>query len=384
MGHRRRPLARRWPGGPVVARFELEPAPIAGRGSRRGNVASYATTSPSPNAIEPVLPHPAPLRDPARGDRHELGRVPAARRAGRRQERRVGLDQQPLAGHEPHDLRRRLLAAPEHQPGERHGEAHGDHLAGVVHGPAERVDHGRRPALERRGVPAPRRSPPRAAPRPARPARRARRPASGSGGSPACPWRAPARGSARRLSSWPSHGENIRSESSPVSPIATTRSSRAHASIVDPLAGGHLRGIVRVDADGRVEERATSDELERPLGGARVPARHQDPLEARQPGAADHQVDVVVEPVGVEVSVGVDEAHDPMVRAGSTAGRGASAAGQAGCASWPCHSPTSLPSVSRTTAKRPMPPPMSVGGSTSAPPLATAATMASSSESTLM
>ena len=163
--------------------------------------------------------------------------VPLARRAGRRQERGVGLDEQPVRRDEPGDRRAGLLAGPEDEP-------------------AEARSRGRARARSRHSPPVPRRSGrSRAADRRTRAARRVRRSrpsgssadqpilavalagaATGSGGSPAC--RSPAARARfrRRLASWASSGENPRSESSPVSPMARTRGSSASSTIRDQPA----------------------------------------------------------------------------------------------------------------------------------------------------
>ena len=128
-----------------------------------------------------------------------------------------------------------------------------------------------------------------------------------------------------------------------------------------------------MDADGRVEPGEAIDERERPLRRRAVPARDQDPLDAGQPRGAEHELDVVGEAIGVDVAVGIDEAHPAMLPAADPR--------QAAVV---CHRPTSEPSVSRTTANRPIPPPMSIGCSRTVPPFAVAAAQASSSESTVM
>ena len=76
-----------------------------------------------------------------------------------------------------------------------------------------------------------------------------------------------------------------------------------------------LGGVVRVDADRGVEPREAVDERERALARGDVPAGDEDPLDAGQPGAADDQVGVTLEAVGVEVAVAVDEAHPASVQA---------------------------------------------------------------------
>ena len=66
---------------------------------------------------------------------------------------------------------------------------------------------------------------------------------------------------------------------------------------------------MRVHPDRGVEPREAIDELQRSPARVEVPAGNEDPLDAGQPRGADHLVDVGVEPVGLEVAVGIDEAH---------------------------------------------------------------------------
>ena len=76
-----------------------------------------------------------------------------------------------------------------------------------------------------------------------------------------------------------------------------------------PAGSVDLRGVVRVDAHGGVKPRPSRGQLQRPLGRAHVPARDEDPLQAREPRCADDQLDVGIEAVRVEVPVGIDQAH---------------------------------------------------------------------------
>ena len=64
-----------------------------------------------------------------------------------------------------------------------------------------------------------------------------------------------------------------------------------------------------VDPHRGVEPLMARDDAKGALRRAHVPARDQDPLDARQPGTTQHEVEVVVEAVRVDVAVGVDEAR---------------------------------------------------------------------------
>ena len=70
-----------------------------------------------------------------------------------------------------------------------------------------------------------------------------------------------------------------------------------------------LGRVVRVDADRGVQPGETLDEVERATARGDVPARDEDPLHAGQAGRAEDLVRVALEAVGVEVAVGVDQAH---------------------------------------------------------------------------
>ena len=177
----------------------------------------------------------------------------------------------------------------------------------------------------------------------------------------------------RRLSSWASQGENIRSESRPVSPTASTRSSRAQPSIAAQSASvalsascGWTPTAASSQAKRSTSASARSDDA-RFQPGTRIrstPARRAAPSTSSTSSR---------EPIRVHVAVGVDEAHVAMVPVAPRLQ-----------ADVDCQRPTSEPSVSRTTANRPIPPPMSAGCSTTVPPFAVAAAHASSSESTVM
>jgi hypothetical protein len=68
-----------------------------------------------------------------------------------------------------------------------------------------------------------------------------------------------------------------------------------------------------MDAHGGVQEREAVDELERGPRRVRVPARDEDPLDARESRGADHLIDVGFEAVGLEMAMGIDEAHRRIV-----------------------------------------------------------------------
>jgi len=147
-------------------------------------------------------------------------RSPAERRG--REVRRVGLDQQPLPGDEPRDLRGGLFPATEHETAERDGQPELQRGLGVVDGSGEGVQH--------RGRTIPEGGPGRRSPEAGRSQLRQER---------ILPVTAPGRGTAvqdRRLGRVESQAqvapqvcelrlrrECMRSKSRPVSPIATAR-----------------------------------------------------------------------------------------------------------------------------------------------------------------
>src|SRR6185295_18360528 len=75
----------------------------------------------------------------------------------------------------------------------------------------------------------------------------------------------------------------------------------------DPVPAGvvHLGGIVRVDPHRGVETGVSVDAGQGALRGRDVPAGDEDPLHAGRPGGFERLTGIVVEPVGVEVAVGV-------------------------------------------------------------------------------
>ena len=273
------------------------------------------------------------LGQPARGERDPLRRVPLARRARRRQERGVGLDEQAIGRDEPGDLRARLLAGPEDEAAERDREAEPEHGLGVVDRARERVDDRRRAVAERS---------------PATPAAEARRPSSATSRSWASrapggerQWRiaglpvATARARfRRRFASWASSGENPRSVSRPVSPIARTRGSSASATIRDQPASSTSAaswGWTPTAASSHGNRSTSASAADRRF---RIPAGHEQALDAGQPGGPDDELDVRREPVGLEVAVRVDQAQPtlplirrspPRSRAAGRAARGRSA-----------------------------------------------------------
>jgi hypothetical protein len=70
-----------------------------------------------------------------------------------------------------------------------------------------------------------------------------------------------------------------------------------------PRCAVDLGGVVRMDADRGVEPRETLDEGERAGTRGDIPARNEDALDAGKAGAADDEVDVVLETIGVEMAM---------------------------------------------------------------------------------
>ena len=64
-----------------------------------------------------------------------------------------------------------------------------------------------------------------------------------------------------------------------------------------------------MDPDRGIEPREPVDQRQRVDRRRDVPAGHEQTLDAGQPGAADDELDVRREAVGLEVAVGVDQAH---------------------------------------------------------------------------
>jgi hypothetical protein len=125
---------------------------------------------------------------------------------------------------------------------------------------------------------------------------------------------------------------------------------------------------MRMDADGGVEPREPVDEGERTVAARLVPARNEDPLDAGDPCAADDEVDVGREPVGLEMAVAVDQAR---ARSGAFDAQAS------------CQMAISLPSESVTTVYDPMPG-TSWRGWTILPPARSTTGSASSSDVTVM
>ena len=68
-----------------------------------------------------------------------------------------------------------------------------------------------------------------------------------------------------------------------------------------------------MDADSGIEPRESLGELERAVARRDVPARDEDSLDAGQASATDHEVEVRLESIGLEVAVRIDEAHRQIV-----------------------------------------------------------------------
>ena len=88
-----------------------------------------------------------------------------------------------------------------------------------------------------------------------------------------------------------------------------------------------------MDPDRGIQPRETVDAAERPLRRGDVPAGDEDALEAGETRRADDLVGVGLEPVRVEVAVGVDQptvhGDDVQVWSVSTSSRGKSGSGGA-------------------------------------------------------
>ena len=67
--------------------------------------------------------------------------------------------------------------------------------------------------------------------------------------------------------------------------------------------------IVGMDADRGVEPWVAPDKVERGCARIWIPARDEDPLDAGQARASEHELHVAGEPVGLDVAVGIDQAH---------------------------------------------------------------------------
>src|SRR6187397_782554 len=275
---------------------------------------------------------PPPFRCPLPCDAHPFGLVTRARRTGWRQERRIGLDQEPIGRHDGGHVRRHLLAAPKDKAGEADGQAEVDHLTGIVERTGVRVDD--------RG---------RTLPEGARPGRTA-----DACGAELCDERvlgvAPAVGRSamedRRLA-------GLERESQVASEVGQLVRDRAEDAVVvepgladrhDPRVGGpaddprpagviDLGRVVGVDPDRGIKPRETIDAPERALRRGNVPARDEDALKAGQTGRPDDLVRVGLEPVRVQVAVGIDQptlgSDDVQGRSVSTSSRGKSGTGAA-------------------------------------------------------
>ncbi len=222
--------------------------------------------------------------------------------------------EQAVRGDERRHLGRALLAPSEHEAGEADGQTEVDDRATVVGRTRVRVDDGGRPVAERLG--------PAGLPHPGA----AKLLEQGVLGVALPIGRAAVED--RGLAGREREGE----VPAQVDELVGDRAE--HAVVVetgladrdDAVVGGagregrprrivDLGGVVRMDADGRIQPREAVDERERALGRGDVPARDEDPLDARQARAADHEVRVALEAVGVEMAMAVDQAHPGMVGA---------------------------------------------------------------------
>ena len=100
--------------------------------------------------------------------------------------------------------------------------------------------------------------------------------------------------------------------------LAQRPGARVVEQLLQPRPGClvHLRGGMRVDADGGVDEwRVASGELQRGLGRGQVPSRDEDALDPRRRGPLEHGVEVAVEPGVLEMGVRVDQAGKALRRA---------------------------------------------------------------------
>ena len=280
--------------------------------------------SPSASAIgrRPVRDAAAATQRAVTADPLRL--VAAARRARRREERRVGLDEEPV--------RRRRAGRPRRspprlrrndEPGEADRGAQLEHRLGVV----ERAARTSGSTTRRR--------------------RRCRTPAARAS-SASWASRSPAADRQWRIAGLPVStarrevaaevrelGEDRREDPVVVEAGLADRDDpriarrgatiSAHVVVVDAR---------RRRGDGRRRPRRATGTDRRassaPPARRGVPARDEDPLDAGQPGAADDQVDVAVEPVGLEMAVAVDEAHRAdQLASDSTSRRGKSGSGAA-------------------------------------------------------
>src|SRR6185436_896017 len=98
-----------------------------------------------------------------------------------------------------------------------------------------------------------------------------------------------------------------------------------------------LGRVVRVDTDRDVDPVDPVRQLTRAFARGDIPARNEDPLDADRASRGQHVLGVVGEPIGVDVTVGIDEAHRVVgtaarrygvaVSAASTSSRGKSGSG---------------------------------------------------------
>ena len=282
-----------------------------------GNAWSYASISVEPSPSGEQL---TALGDPCRCDAHPFRFVSRARRTGRRQERRIGLDQQPRSGHDRRSFAGRLLAAPEDEAREADREPEVDDRARVVERPRERVDDRGRPVPEG-----------------GRPRRTA------DTGVPELPEQGVLRVASSVAGATVQDGRLARVERQrQVAPqVGQLLGDRAEDAVVvearltdrnDPWVGRpgddprpavavDLGRVVRVDADRGVQPLEPIDAVERPARRRDVPARDEDPLDTGESGAAHNEVDVELEAISVEVAVAVDETHPGIVGPDASVGR---------------------------------------------------------------
>ena len=91
--------------------------------------------------------------------------------------------------------------------------------------------------------------------------------------------------------------------------MADTRGSPARATILAQPVASTSAAVVGMDADRRVEPRDAAGERDGVGRRRDVPAGHEEPLDPGRSGGCDDRVEIRREPVGLEVAVGVDQAH---------------------------------------------------------------------------
>ena len=195
---------------------------------------------------------------------------------------------------------------PEDEPREADGQAEIDDLVGVVERPRVRVDDGGWALPERRcpGWPADTRRAQLRDERVLRVAPAVSRAAMEDGGLA---------GLERERQVPPQVGQLVRDRAEDTvvveAGLADRHDPRIRCPADDPRPAGviDLGRVVGMDPDRGVEPREAVDAAERPLRRRDVPTGDQDALEPGQPRRPDDLVGVSLEPIGVEVAVGVDE-----------------------------------------------------------------------------